>query len=706
MSKSFKIEDVFGNRVFGKNEMKERLSKETFKKLEKIMNSGGELSYDIADEVAAAMKDWAVEHGATHFTHWFQPLTGVTAEKHVAFLGSPTSSNKIVYEFSGKELVKGELDASSFPSGGLRATFEARGYTTWDCTSPAFLKEDAIGTILCIPTAFCSYSGAALDLKTPLLRSMEAINAASLRLLRALGNTSSSRVTAMAGAEQEYFLISKDNFLKRKDLVYTGRTLFGTMPAKDQDSAAHYSGTINERVGAFMKAVNLELWRYGVPAKIQHNEVAPSQHEICPVYLSANISTDHNQLTMEIMKKVADRHGLACILHEKPFDGINGSGKHNNWSLVTDDGINLMHPGKSEEERLRFLLVLSCIISAIDSHAGLLRLSASCVGNDYRLGGDEAPPAVISMFIGEKLEKELLAAAENSRPVDEKEEKEQISTGVSFLSSFNKDSSDRNRTSPFAFVGNRFEFRMVGSSDSIASANTVLNSITAQAFNAAAQRLEDTYDVDAEIYNIIHDNIAEHGRVVFNGNGYSDEWRVEAEKRGLPNLTSAVDAIGFMTAPESVEMFSELGVFSEEELAARGEIRYESFVRQLHIEALSMVNIAQKQLIPAIVKHTRDLALSINAVKKACEEADTSVQESALKEISALLCEAGGALSALENALGDADSVTDAKEKAFYFKDVIRPLMKELRLPLDNIEKRMDKKSWPLPSYGDLLFDV
>ncbi|MBR6270905.1 MAG: glutamine synthetase III [Lachnospiraceae bacterium] len=706
MSKNIKVEEIFGSRVFDRGEMKARLSKETYKKLEKIMDSGAELSLDIADEVAAAMKDWAIEKGATHFTHWFQPLTGFTAEKHVAFIDSPSERGKVVYEFSGKELVRGELDASSFPNGGLRATFEARGYTTWDCTSPAFIKEDAIGKILCIPTAFCSYSGAALDLKTPLLRSMQAVNAASLRLLHALGFYSSKRVTPMAGAEQEYFLISKDKFLKRKDLVYTGRTLFGTMPAKDQDSAAHYSGAINERVGAFMKAVNLELWRYGVPAKIQHNEVAPSQHEICPVFLSANISTDHNQLIMEILKKVADRNNLACILHEKPFDGINGSGKHNNWSLITDDGINLLSPGETERDRLRFLLILSCLIKAVDRHAGLVRLSASCVGNDYRLGGNEAPPSVISIFIGEKLEKELLAAAENSISAEEDEENTRISTGVSFLSSFDKDSSDRNRTSPFAFVGNRFEFRMVGSSDSIASANTVLNSISAQSFSEAAEIIENAENKEAAVYRIIHDNIAQHGRIVFNGNGYSEEWRAEAERRGLKNISGAAAAIEYIVAPESIRLFEEIGVLSEEELRARCEIRYESFVRQLHIEALSMINIAQKQLIPAIVKYTRDMALSISAVKKACSGADTSVQENALTYISSLLREAGNALAALEKAISRADGISDVREKAFFFKDSVRPLMQELRAPLDIIEKHMDKKSWPLPSYGDLLFDV
>ena len=705
MGKSFKVAEIFGDRVFGKEQLKERLEKETYKKLDKIIQGGGELSLDIAEEVAAAMKEWAISRGATHFTHWFQPLTGVTAEKHVAFISTPNASNKVVSEFSGKELVKGELDASSFPNGGLRATFEARGYTTWDCTSPAFLKEDATGTILCIPTAFCSYAGDALDLKTPLLRSMEAVNKASLRLLAALGNKTSKKVTPMSGAEQEYFLISKEKFLKRKDLVYTGRTLFGTMPAKDQETAAHYSGSINERVGAFMKDVNKELWLSGVPAKIQHNEFAPSQHEICPIFSTANISTDQNQLIMETLKKVADRRGLACILHEKPFKGINGSGKHNNWSLVTDDGINLVSPGKTEEDNLRFMLILSCIVAGVDDHADILRLSASCVGNDYRLGGDEAPPSIISIFLGDQLENELLQLAETGESSD-KAAKERISTGVSFLPAFSKDMTDRNRTSPFAFVGNRFEFRMVGSSDSIANSNTVLNSIAAEKFNEAAEILEKSKDKEVAIYEIIRKNVTAHKRILFGGDGYSGDWTDEAIRRGLPNLESYVDAIPAILSPKNIKMFEKLGVLSKRELASRAEIRYENFIKQLHIEALAMVNISQKQILPAIIKYTRELGATINTVKAASRDADTSVAERTLIKVSSLLKAAGNACVVLESAIAKADSIESVAEKALAFKNYVRPAMEALREPLDALEKCVDKRHWPLPSYGDLLFDV
>lgn len=705
MGKSFEVAEIFGDRVFDNALLKEKLSKETYKSLEKIMNSGGELSLDIAEEVASAMKDWAISRGATHFTHWFQPLTGVTAEKHVAFISAPTSKNKVVSEFSGKELVKGELDASSFPNGGLRATFEARGYTTWDCSSPAFLREDAIGTILCIPTAFCSYAGDALDLKTPLLRSMEAVNKASIRLLRALGNTSSKRVIPMAGAEQEYFLISKEKFLQRKDLVYTGRTLFGTMPAKDQDSAAHYSGSINERVGAFMKDVNDELWRSGVPAKIQHNEFAPSQHEICPIFSTANITTDQNQLIMETLKKVADRHELACLLHEKPFAEINGSGKHNNWSLVTNDGINLMSPGKSEADNLRFLLVVSCILAAVDEHADLLRVSAACVGNDYRLGGHEAPPTIISVFLGDEVERglaEIAGGGELAGAI----KNERISTGVSFLPEFSKDSSDRNRTSPFAFVGNRFEFRMVGSSDSVASANTVLNTITAEAFASAADKLEDAEDKTERIYEIIRENYVSHKRIIFDGNGYAEDWVKEAARRGLPSRESYVDAIPCLTSRKSVELFEGVGVLSRRELESRAEIRYETFVNQMRGEALAMVNITAKQLLPAVMRYTKDLSSTIISIKKASITADTSVQMKTLDKVSSLLSEAGAALEKLEDAVAGVDKCSGYAKKAAAYKNNVRPAMEALRTPLDALEKCVDKKLWPLPSYGDLLFEV
>lgn len=705
MGKTIKVTEIFGDRVFDNKEIKSRLSKESYKKFEKVLRGEDDLSLGMAEEIAGAMKDWAISKGATHFSHWFQPLTGVTAEKHVAFISPSKNGEKVIEEFSGKELIKGELDASSFPSGGLRATFEARGYTAWDCSSPAFLRDDAAGIILCIPTAFCSYSGEALDLKTPLLRSMESVNKASLRVLRALGNNSSKRVIPMSGAEQEYFLISKENFLLRKDLVYTGRTLFGAMPPKGQETAAYYSGSINERVGAFMKDVNEELWHSGVPAKIEHNEFAPSQHEICPVHLTANISTDQNQLIMETLKKVAERHDLALLLHEKPFDGINGSGKHNNWSLITDDGINLMHPGKKAEDNLRFMLVLSCIVAAVDKHADLLHASAACLGNDYRLGGNEAPPTIISIFLGDELTNKLINIAETGKALDDTE-RGRIETGVPFLPSFNKDSTDRNRTSPFAFVGNRFEFRMVGASDSIASSNTVLNTITAEAFNEAADRLENAGDVTSEIYNIIRDNVLSHKRILFNGNGYSEEWAKEAERRRLVNCKSCVDSISKITSDNSVALFEGTGVLSKAELASRAEIRYEAFAKELSVEALTMVSIAKKQIIPAVTTYVRHLAITINETKNASRSADTSVIEDSLNNVSNLLKVTCNALSDLEKAIVKASNYDSAKDKAVYFKNEVRPAMDKLRAPVDALEKCVDKDLWPLPSYGDMLFDI
>ena len=704
MSTSFKVAEYYGCRVFDSHLMRERLSEGAYAALERSMRGEAELTLATAEEVATAMKEWALEHGATHFSHWFQPLTGVTAEKHVAFIGLENGSAQVISEFSGKELVKGELDASSFPNGGLRATFEARGYTTWDCTSPAFLREDATGTILCIPTAFCSYSGDALDVKTPLLRSMEAVNAASLRLLRVLGDNSAARVIPMSGPEQEYFLISKEKYLRRKDLVYTGRTLFGAMPAKDQEHAAHYSGSIDECVGAFMKDVNDELWRSGVPAKIQHNEFAPSQHEICPIYSTANIATDQNQLIMETLKKVAERHDLTCLLHEKPFNGINGSGKHNNWSLVTDKGKNLMDPGKTDEDNLRFLLVLSCVIAAVDRHAGLLRLSAACVGNDHRLGGDDAPPAIISIYLGETLEKELQELTRESGT--HHFAKEQLRTGVPFLPAFNRDMSDRNRTSPFAFNGNRFEFRMVGSSDSVAGSNTVLNSIVAEAFNEAADAIKGANDPESAVFEVIRRNMEQHGRILFDGNGYSQEWVEEAARRGLPNLPGAVDAIPELVRPESIRMFSSLGVFSEAELRARVEIRYENYVSQLHIESRTMLNITRKQILPAVIKYTGELSASINQVRTALPGADTTVSEELLARVLNLLSEAGEKALSLEQKIREAEETPAIPDKAAAFYEKVAPAMEELRAPLDALEKCVDKKLWPFPSYGDILFDL
>jgi len=704
MDDKFTVSKIFGTRVFDMAQLESRIPAEVFADLKSTIDGYKELSLGTAEEVARAMKDWAIEHGATHFTHWFQPLTGATAEKHVSFISVPDKNYNVISTFSGRELIKGELDASSFPNGGLRATFEARGYTMWDCTSPAFLKEDATGIILCIPTAFCSYSGDALDLKTPLLRSMEAVNAASLRLLNALGDTQTKHVTPMAGAEQEYFLISKEKYLKRKDLVYTGRTLFGVMPAKTQDATAHYSGSISERVGRFMKEVDEELWRFGVPVNIQHNEFAPGQHEICPIYMTANIATDQNQLVMETLRKVADRQGLACLLHEKPFVGINGSGKHNNWSLITDDGTNLMNPGKNPEENVRFLLILACIIRAVDEHAALLRLSASDVGNDYRLGGEEAPPAIISIYLGEDLEAELNGIVETGF-ASQLSENERLSTGIAFLPSVNRDTTDRNRTSPFAYNGNRFEFRMVGSSDSIANANTVLNSIAAESFNVAAEIIENSEDKLAATYSVIRDFVSEHKRILFDGNGYSEDWANEAAERGLPNLPSMVDAIPALTFPKTVRLFTELHVFSGAELSARAEILYENFAGQMQLESRAMLNITNKQIIPAVITYTDRLANSICSIK-AVGGINTTVQEALLKKVSKLLSDAGEAAGELESAIFSAEANENIALKARAFRDEVRPAMSKLRAPLDMLEKCVDKSLWPLPSYGDMLFEL
>ena len=559
MSEVFSVSKIFGEDVFNDTVMKERLPKKVYEELRKVIDEGAELSVGLADVVANAMKDWALEKGATHYTHWFQPLTGVTAEKHDSFISAPKSDGKILMEFSGKELIKGEPDASSFPSGGLRATFEARGYTAWDCTSPAFVKRDATGAILCIPTAFCSYTGEALDKKTPLLRSMEAINTQALRILRLFGNTTSKRVIPSVGPEQEYFLVDREKYLKRKDLIFTGRTLFGAMPPKGQELEDHYFGSIRERIGAYMKDLNEELWRLGVSAKTQHNEVAPAQHELAPIYAQANIAVDHNQITMETMKKVASRHGMVCLLHEKPFAGVNGSGKHNNWSITTDDGINLLDPGKTPHENKQFLLVLTAIMKAVDVHADLLREAAANPGNDHRLGANEAPPAIISMFLGAQLQ-DVLGQLINTGDATSSIKAGKLKTGVSTLPDFRKDATDRNRTSPFAFTGNKFEFRMVGSSDSVASPNVVLNTIVAEAFCDIADELEKAEDLDIAVHDLIKKLATEHQRIVFNGNGYADEWVEEAENRGLPNIKTMVDAIPALTTKKAVALFEKFGV--------------------------------------------------------------------------------------------------------------------------------------------------
>lgn len=705
MSEKVNVAEIFGESVFNDAVMRERLPKSVYKKLKKTIVEGKELEPGIADSVAQAMKEWAVERGATHYTHWFQPLTGVTAEKHDSFISAPDSSGKIMLEFSGKELVKGEPDASSFPSGGLRATFEARGYTAWDCTSPAFLKEDATGVTLCIPTAFCSYTGEALDKKTPLLRSMQAIDQQALRILRLFGNTTSKKVTPSVGPEQEYFLVDREKYLQRKDLIYTGRTLFGAMPPKGQEMDDHYFGTIRERIGAFMNEVNRELWKLGVSAKTQHNEVAPAQHELAPIYAEANLAVDHNQMVMETLKKVAGRHGLTCLLHEKPFAGVNGSGKHNNWSITTDDGINMLNPGETPHENIQFLLVLACILKAVDVHADLLRQSAADVGNDHRLGANEAPPAIISIFLGEQLEDVIDQLCSTGEATHSKQGGK-LMTGVATLPDLDKDATDRNRTSPFAFTGNKFEFRMVGSADSISSPNVVLNTIVAEAFKEAADELEQAKDFDLAVHDMIKEMLAAHKRIIFNGNGYSDAWVEEAGKRGLPNIRSMVDAIPSLTTEKAVKLFEEFGVFTRAELESRAEIEYETYAKVINIEAKTMIDMAGKQFIPAVIKYTTQLAQSINGVKAACPAADVSVQTELLTESSDLLSEARLALAKLVEIDEKAHEMEEGREQAVFYRDQVVPAMNALRAPIDKLEMIVDKELWPMPSYGDLIFEV
>ena len=703
MSELMNVEELFGQNVFDLAKMRSRLPKNVFKEVKRVMDQGGELSMAAANVVAKEMKDWAVEHGATHYTHWFQPLTGITAEKHDAFVSHPDEDGKMITEFSGKELIKGEPDASSFPSGGLRATFEARGYTAWDITSPAFLKESACGTILCIPTAFCSYTGDALDKKTPLLRSMEALSEQALRIVRLFGDTTATKVTASVGPEQEYFLVDKDLYLQREDLMFAGRTLFGAPAPKGQEMEDHYFGVIKERVGAYMKDLNEELWKLGVTAKTQHNEVAPAQHELAPVYATANIAVDHNQLVMETMKRIAYHHDLRCLLHEKPYAGVNGSGKHNNWSITTDSGVNLLDPGDTPNKNIRFLLVLACIMKAVDKHADLLRQSASDVGNDHRLGANEAPPAIISIFLGEQLEdvvKQLIETGDAAKL----KEGGKLETGVSTLPDFEKDATDRNRTSPFAFTGNKFEFRMVGSADSIASPNTTLNAIVAEAFCEAADRLEGAEDFDMAVHNLIKEYMTEHQRIVFNGNGYAEEWVEEAERRGLPNIKSMIEAASTLTTDKAVALFERFGIFTKVELESREEIIYETYAKTINIEALTMIDMAGKKIIPAVIKYSKCLADTVNAVKAA--GADASVQADMLKTVCGELAAMQAALKKLEKAEAEAGAMEDAKQQAFFYKDVVREVMQELRTPADELEMIVDKDIWPLPSYGELMFEV
>ena len=703
MEENVNVTELFGCDVFNDAVMEERLPKKVYKELKETIEEGKELSLEIADVVAHEMKEWAIEKGATHFSHWFQPMTGVTAEKHDAFITAPKENGKVLLSFSGKELIQGEPDASSFPSGGLRATFEARGYTTWDCTSPAFVRHDSAGGILCIPTAFCSYTGEALDQKTPLLRSMEAVNKQALRILRLFGNTTAKRVTPSVGAEQEYFLVDKEKWLKRKDLIYTGRTLFGAMPPKGQEMDDHYLGTIRQRVSAYMKEVNEECWKLGVAAKTQHNEVAPAQHELAPIYAPVNIAQDHNQIMMRILKKVASRHGMRCLLHEKPFAGVNGSGKHNNWSLTSDDGVNLLDPGKNPHENKMFLLVLACILKAVDEHADLLRVSAADVGNDQRLGGNEAPPAVISVFLGDQLEDVLDQILKNGEATHSIKG-EKFATGVTTLPDFRKDATDRNRTSPFAFTGNKFEFRMLGSQDSLSNCNVVLNTIAAEAFEEACDRLEKAEDFDKELNALIVEYTEKHKRIIFSGNGYSKEWQEEAKRRGLPNLPTMVDAIPALTTDAAIDMFEHFKVFTKAELEARAEIQYEIYAKAINIEARTMIDMATKQIIPAVVKYTTVLAESVNQVRAAGKTYNVSLQEKLLEKTSALLAESYEALNHLAEVTAEIEKKEEGPERARYCLDVIMPAMTELRTPVDALEMIVDKEMWPMPSYGDLMF--
>jgi len=704
MEKRDTITEIFGVNVFNDEAMQVYLPKAVFKKLKKTIEDGLELDNDIADSVAHGMKEWAIDRGATHYTHWFQPLTGVTAEKHDSFISAP-KNGKVIMEFSAKELTKGESDASSFPSGGLRATFEARGYTAWDCTSPAFIKKDSLGVTLYIPTAFCSYRGEALDKKTPLLRSMQAINTQALRILRLFGNTTTKRVIPSVGAEQEYFIVDREKYLQRKDLIYTGRTLFGAMPPKGQELEDHYFGSIRERIASYMNDINHELWMLGVPAKTQHNEVAPAQHELAPVYEQVNVAVDHNQVTMETMKKVAGRHGLTCLLNEKPFAGVNGSGKHNNWSLTSDDGINMLNPGDTPHENIQFLLVLACILKAVDKHADLLRESAACVGNDHRLGAHEAPPAIISVFLGDQLQDvidQLCSTGEATHSI----QGATLKTGVATLPDFETDATDRNRTSPFAFTNNKFEFRMVGSSDSIASPNIVLNTIVAESFKEAANELESASDFDEAVHDIIKRLFTAHRRIIFNGNGYSEEWVKEAKRRGLSNLPSMIDAIPALVSENSIKLFEEFEVFTRTELESRVEIEYEAYSKAINIEAKTMIDIAGKSIIPAVIRYTTRLADSIIKLKSAVSGIEPYAQNAILIEVNEHLKESKVALENLKKYMDNAAEITDITAHAKYMHEVVVPAMEALRKPIDTLEMIVDKDLWPMPSYGDLLFEV
>ena len=701
---SINISEVFGSNVFSMAVMRERLPKKVYAEVIEVMERGGSISISAAEVVANALKDWALEKGANHYTHWFQPLTGITAEKHDSFITAPSDS-KTLLQLTGKQLIMGEPDASSFPSGGLRSTHYARGYTAWDMTSPAFVKEMSCGNILCIPTIFVSYNGEALDKKTPLLRSMQAINTQAMRILRLFGNTQATKVVPNVGPEQEYFLVDRENYLKRRDLIYTGRTLFGSPAPKGQELDDQYFGVIRYRVGKFMSELNQELWKLAIPATTQHNEVAPAQHEMAPIYTMCNVAVDQNQLAMETMKRVATRHGLVCLLHEKPFAGVNGSGKHNNWSLATDLGENLLDPGDTPNENLQFLLVLACIMKAVDIHADLLRCSASNPGNEHRLGAQEAPPAIISIFLGDQLDDVVKQIVSNSESVHLLASGN-LDSGVSTIPVLKKDATDRNRTSPFAFTGNKFEFRMVGSSDSIADANTTLNAIVAEAFCQAADLLEQAPDFTAACTKLIHDMMTAHRRIIFDGNGYSDEWVDEATRRGLPNLSSMVNAINALTTKKAGELYTKFNIYTQSELESRAEIMYETYAKVLKIEAQSMIHMAGKHYIPAVIHFNTRLGQSVAAVSAASPVADVSVQTDLLNRSSALLAEAYRALEVLKELVPQVDAMEHVVDMAMAYHDQVVPAMAALRKPVDALELLVDKAIWPVPTYGDLMFEV
>ena len=694
-----KVSEIFGSMVFNDSVMLERLPESTYKILKTAIKEGKGIDSSIADTVASAMKDWAIEKGATHYTHWFQPLTGITAEKHDSFI-SPTDDGHIIMEFSGKELIKGEPDASSFPSGGLRATFEARGYTAWDPSSYAFIKDDT----LCIPTAFCSYSGEALDQKTPLLRSMDAINKQALRIVKLFGMNDVKRVNTTVGPEQEYFLVDKAAYDKRPDLIYCGRTLIGAMPPKGQEMDDHYFGVLKPRIAAFMRELDTELWKLGVLAKTEHNEVAPAQHELAPIYTTTNIAADHNQLTMEIMKKTALRHGLVCLLHEKPFDGVNGSGKHNNWSLSTDTGVNFLSPGKHPGDNQLFLLTLAAVIKAVDEHQDLLRISVATAGNDHRLGANEAPPAIISMFLGDDLA-ELLYYVENGMHHDGAK-KIKMKLGADIIPLFGKDNTDRNRTSPFAFTGNKFEFRMLGSASSISDTNVMLNTMVADVFSQFADRLEKADDFDNELHSIIKDTISEHKRIIFNGDGYSDEWKAEAEKRGLLNLESTVDALPLLKTEKNIAMFEKHGVLSRAEINSRVDIVLENYSKILHIEALTLIEMMNREVIPAISEYTNRLCTGLINKRSLGIKFDDLADTEIIARLSAAGTEIYKLTGDLKMAVMSAEKIPDMLERATKYHDEVLRLMNDIRKYSDSAEAVVSKECWPYPNYGELLFSI